>query len=88
MRLWHIPAKSLDLNPAEKMWSWLRRKLRAMDLQDLTAQRPIVKKAGLRARVRALCRSQEAQRVGRNCAGGLRRVCREVVRKGGAATRG
>jgi hypothetical protein len=24
IRLWHIPARSPDLNPIEKFWSWLR----------------------------------------------------------------
>ena len=31
---WHVPPRSPDLNPVEKYWAWLRRKLRAMDLDD------------------------------------------------------
>ena len=44
VELWHIPAKSPDLNPAEKFWSWLRRRLRAMDSADLSARRAPVQK--------------------------------------------
>ena len=88
VRLWHIPARSPDLNPAEKMWAWLRRRLRAMDLADLRGKRPVISRAGLKVRVRALCRSPDAQRVGQRCAAGLRRVCQEVVRRRGAATKG
>ena len=32
--LLHIPARSPDLNPVELFWSWLRKKLRRMDLRD------------------------------------------------------
>ncbi len=88
VQLWHIPSRSPDLNPAEKMWAWLRKKLRSMDLEDLRMGRPLVTKTGLRTRVRALCRSDSARGVGSRCALGLRRVCQEVVRLRGAATRG
>ena len=37
--LWKLPAKSPDLNSVEKYWSWLRRRMRAMDLADLSAKR-------------------------------------------------
>ena len=85
---WPIPAKSPDLNPAEKFWSWLRRRLRAMDLADLSARRAPVPKCTLKTRVRNLLQTQPAKRVVGKCASGLRRVCREVVRLHGAATRG
>ena len=88
VELWHIPAKSPGLNPAEKFWSWLRRKLRAMDLADLSARRAPMQKCTLRTRVRNLLQTQQAKRAAGNCASGLRRVCREVVRLRGAATRG
>ena len=35
IRLWGVPPKSPDLNPVELFWSWVRRKLRDMDLLDL-----------------------------------------------------
>lgn len=88
VELWHIPAKSPDLNPAEKFWSWLRRRLRAMDLADLSARRAPVQKFTLKTRVRNLLQTQQAKRVAGNCASGLRRVCQEVIRLHGAATRG
>ena len=84
----HIPARSPDLNPVEKYWAWLRRKLRFLDLDDLMKGRPPATKAKLRARVRAICASQRAKTVARNCVVGLRRVCMEVIRKRGQATRG
>lgn len=86
--LWQIPAKSPDLNPVEKFWGWLRKELRMADLKDLVAKRPALGKIAYRRRVKNICRSQRAQRVARNIALGLKRVCREVVKKKGAATRG
>ena len=44
VQLWHIPARSPDLNPVEKFWGNLRKRLRAMDLQDLAKKRPPVGK--------------------------------------------
>ena len=88
VELWHIPAKLPDFNPAEKFWSWLRRRLRAMDSADLSARRAPVPKCTLKTRVRNLLQTQQAKRVAGKCASGLRHVCREVVRLRGAATRG
>ena len=85
--LWQIPAKSPDLNPVEKFWGWLRKRLRALDLKDMVAKRPPMGKLAHRVLVRAVCRSRKAQRVAAACARGLRKVCREVIRKGGAASR-
>lgn len=34
VRLWQIPPKSPDLNPIERFWSYLRRRLRRLDLAD------------------------------------------------------
>ena len=86
VRLWKIPAKSPDLNPIERFWSWLRRKLRAMDLKDAVAKRGVLSKFAFKARVRAVCRSKQAQRVAGNQTKLMKRVCREVVSKKGAAT--
>ena len=82
-----MPPRSPDLNPIERYWAWLRRKLRAMDLQDLHQKRPRLGKMAYKARVRAVCKSAKSQRVAAACYGGFRKVCREVVRKKGAAAR-
>ena len=39
-------------------------------------------------RVRTVCRSAKARRIAKNLAGGLKKVCKEVLDKEGAATRG
>ena len=83
-----IPPRSTDLNPVEKFWSWLRRKLRAMDLKDAVATPPVLGKMAYKRRLRSVCSSQQAQQVAKACARGFRKVCQEVVRNTGAATRG
>ena len=88
IRLWHIPPLSPDLNPVEKFWAWMRRALRALDLADCVAGRPVLTRQQYTARIRTVARSQRAQRVAAACAMGLRRVCQEVQRRKGAATRG
>ena len=86
--LWQIPARSPDLNPVEKFWSWLRRRLRQLDLADLVAKRaPLGRTAWIR-RMENVCKSQRACRVAAKCAGGLRKVCKEIIKKQGAASRG
>ena len=81
MMLWKMPAKSPDPNPVERFWVWLRGKLRAMDLQDAVAKRPVFGNAAYKARVRAACLSQQAQRVAANQAKLMKRVCRRIVLK-------
>lgn len=88
VRLWLIPKHSPDCNPVEKFWSWLRRKLRSMDLKDIVAKRPIPGKLAYRRRVRTVCASARAQQVAKSCALGLKKVCKEIIQKGGAAARG
>ena len=85
--LWKMPPRSPDLNPVEKYWSWLRRALLRLDLHDLRTRRPPLGRSAYVARVRAVNRSQRAQRVAGNCARGLLKVCREVKLNGGAASR-
>ena len=85
---WHVPARSPDLNPVEKFWSWLRRRLRYLDLQDLQAKRKPLTKAAYRARVLRVCRTTKARSVARKCTRGLLKVCREVVAGRGKASRG
>jgi hypothetical protein len=88
VRLWQIPARSPDLNPVEKYWGWLRRQLRAQDLADLAAKRPVLIKAAYRKRIKATVSSARSRRVARAYVRGLRKVCLEVIRRKGAATRG
>ena len=83
-----LPAKSPDLNPVEKFWGWLRRMLRNADLLDLKNKRPPLGKMAYQLRIRTICRSAKAQKVGANFARGLVNVCKEVILKKGAATRG
>ena len=85
--LWRVPPKSPDLNPVEKYWSWLRGRLRFLDLKDAAAGRPVPGKTAYIQRVRAVCRSRQSRKVARACALGLRRVCQEVLRKKGARAR-
>ena len=88
IQLWQIPAKSPDLNPVERFWSWLRRKLRAMDLADAIAKRPVLGKTAYTLRVKRVLKTKKAQSVAAACAKGLRKVCREVLKKKGAASSG
>ena len=87
MTLLRIPAKSPDLNPVERFWAWLRKRLRALDLADAVAKRPVLGKTAYKARVQRV-KGQKAQRVAANCAISLRKKCREVVLKKGAASSG
>jgi transposase len=86
VKLWKIPPKSPDLNPVERCWSWLRRKLRLMDLADAVAKRSVLGKTSYKARVRRVIRSAKGQSIGVAQARLMKRVCREVVKKKGAAT--
>ena len=88
IRLWQIPAKSPDLNPIERFWSYLRRRLRAMDLADAAAKKPMMGKSSYIARVRAVIRSAAAQEVAKNIAKGYMKTCEEVIAKNGAASSG
>ena len=88
VKLWHVPAKSPDLNPVEKVWSSLRRHLRKMDLADAVAQKPHLSKTAYVARVKRVLKTKNMQHIAAKCAGGLRKVCREVIAKRGAATSG
>ena len=86
VELRHIPPRSPDLNPVERLWGWLRKRLRAMDLADLKAGRKAVKTRALKARVSALLRSQAAKKVGRSFLLSLRKTCEDVNRRRGAAS--
>ena len=86
MKLWKMPAHSPDLNPVERFWAWLRKKLRAMDLADAVAGRPVLGKSAYKARVRSVCRSKKAQSVAANQAKLMKRVCRRIISKKGAGS--
>ena len=77
--LWNLPAKSPDLNPVEMFWSWLRRKLRAMDLADLRKKRRPLGKTAYTVRVKSVMRTQRAQTVAKGFAKAFRKACRQVV---------
>ena len=88
IKLWKVPARSPDLNPVEKFWSWLRRHLLTLDLKDAKANKRSLDKAAYRRRVRKICSSSKANAVASNIAKSFRKTCAEVVRVKGAATRG
>eukprot|EP00973_Karenia_brevis_P078668 10919323-Karenia_brevis.AAC.1 len=75
--LWPIPSRSPDLNPIERFWSHLKKKLRRMDLSDAVSNRPALGKTAYRERVRRVIKSKWAQKIASNCAAGLRRVCKD-----------
>ena len=58
VKLWHVPAKSPDLNPVEMVWAALRKKLRKMDLADAVAKRPVLDKSAYTARVRRVLKTK------------------------------
>ena len=86
IKLWHIPPRSPDLNPVEQVWAHLRKRLRAMDLADAVAQRPVLGKTAYRLRVRRVVKSRSFQQTAARVALGLKKTCQEVIRKHGAAT--
>ena len=88
VRVWKIPAKSPDLNPIERFWAWLRKELRRFDMADLKAGRSVPGRVAYLQRVRNILRSTRSQAHAAACAKSLRRVCKEVVLKKGAASRG
>ena len=71
----------------ERFWAWLRKTLRTRDLADAVAGRPALGKPAWRARVKRVIQSRRAQAVASNCAKSMRKVCREVVKQKGAATK-
>ena len=86
IKLWKLPAKSPDLNPIERFWAWLRKELLRRDLADLAARRAVLGKFAYKQRVQGILRSKKAQEVAANIAGGLRKVCKLVIKKKGAAS--
>ena len=66
----------------------MRRHLRKMDLADAVTQKPHLSKTAYVARVKRVLKTKNMQHIAAKCAGGLRKVCREVIAKRGAATSG
>lgn len=85
--LWRVPPSSPDLNPVEKMWGWVRKQLRAMDLADLKAKRPVPGRLAYKTRIRNLLKTKRAQTAATKFALSLKTVCKAVVRAKGARTR-
>ena len=85
VELWKMPPRSPDLNPIEKYWSWLRRRIHKQDLQDLRQGKPVPGRMAYIARIRAINRSVQAQAVAARCAQGFRKVCRLIDQNKGIA---
>ena len=62
-----LPPKSLDLNPVEQYWAWLRRAMRRMDNADLVAKRAVLGKMAYKARLLRLIKTQKAEVVATSC---------------------
>ena len=83
----HIPPRSPDLNPVERFWGWLKKKLKLMDLADAMKKRPVLGKTAYKVRVRNILKTKKAQTMAATYAKSFRKACKEVVKKKGAATR-
>lgn len=88
INLWHVPARSPDINVVEKYWSYLRRELRRRDLDDLIKKRPALGKMAYRQRILAICRSPKSNQVAANIFKSFLKVCKKVVKVKGAMIRG
>ena len=64
---------------------WLRKRLLLKDFADLQARRPAPPKKAYKARVRSIMRTRLAQANAQKFASDFRRVCKEVIKKKGAA---
>ena len=78
VKLWMLPPKSPDLNPVEKYWSWLRRRLRTLDLADLAADRPGLGKTAYKQRVQNVMKSKKSQQVAGSICRGFYKTCQKV----------
>ena len=88
IKTWQVPPRSPDLNPIELFWAWLRKHLRAMDLKDAVAGRPVLGKMAYIARVRRVCATKKAQTVGKNVSLRLKKACQMVIKARGRAIKG
>ena len=83
--LWHVPPRSPDLNPVEQYWSWLRRRLRQLDLKDVVAKRPGRTKQQYVQRVKQVMKSAKSKLVSKNIMMSYRKTCQRIHDLGGAA---
>ena len=81
-----MPPKSPDLMPVKRSWVWLQKKLRRMDLADAVAKRPAMSKDECKTRARRVVRTKQAHDVASNRPRLMKKVCRAVLKKKGAAT--
>jgi hypothetical protein len=58
------------------------------DLKDHVANRPPIGRIAFKKRVVSLLKSKKANEVAANCFKGLRKVCQEIEKKKGGASRG
>ena len=86
VELIQIPPKSPDLNPIEQYWAWLRKRMRAMDLQDLQGKRQALGKMAFKARLLRLVKTPKAKEVASKTMLHFRKVCKAVSKAGGNAT--
>ena len=88
IQLIKMPPTSPDLNPVEKYWSWIRRRMKAMDLRDLAARprRAAVGRMAYKARFLILIKTQTAKKVAGKTMVNLRKVALIVSKKGGHAS--
>ena len=84
IELMHIPPRSPDLNPIERYWAWLRKRLRYKDLADLRAGRPLLNKFAMKARVKALVRTRDSKKVAKRHFLSFRKTCALVAQSKGA----
>ena len=86
IKMWHIPPRSPDLNAIERFWGWLKKDLWRRDLNDLVEKRAPLGKLAFKMRVQVVLRSDRAQQVAKSQAKALRKVCKVVIKKRGAAS--
>ena len=88
IHLVEIAARSPDLNPVEKFWAWLRKQLRAKDLDDLRHQRHVLGRTAYKLRVKSILSTVKAKEVAASCVLGLKKVCKQVKKNKGGASKG
>lgn len=88
LRMWKIPPKSPDLNPIERFWSYLKARLRALDLKDALRKRPALGKTAYKARVKRVLQAKCTQTAAKNIVKGYMKTCKDIVRSRGAASTG
>ena len=86
VKLWHTPPRSPDCNPIERFWSWVRKEMRARDLNDFIAKRPILGSMAYKQRLRCLLKSPAAQSVAKKHFHSFRETCKKVLKCKGAAS--